>query len=293
MIFWGYSVIDDLKYGIYLANYGPNWNVKEIIVLAKLAEKYGWEGFFLWDHICRTTPEGANVLDPWVVLTAIASHTKKIRLGTTVTPLARRQPWYLAKQTATLDQLSNGRVTLGVGLGSDAKEEFEPFGLEGNAKIRAQKLDESLEILQGLWSGEKFSYNGEHYKITERQFLPKSQQQPTIPIWVGGTWPNKPPFRRAARYDGVFPLRAGFGKPLTPDDYRAILTYIQKYRTVEKPLDVIFTTYFDVHKDFTKILENYSKAGVNWFFECLDPWRGKLEDFKKIITTNNPKNSSH
>lgn len=283
-------MINNLRYGIYLANFGPNWTVKEIVQLAELAEKYGWDGFFLWDHIFTTEPAGANVLDPWVVLTAIASHTEKIRLGTTVTPLARREPWYLAKQTATLDQLSKGRLTLGVGLGADPKEEFEPFGLEGDEKIRAEKLDESLEILQGFWSGENFSFDGKHYQINERQFLPKSQQQPSIPIWVGGTWPNKPPFRRAARYNGVFPLREGFGKPLTPEDYQAILAYIQKHRTIKEPFDVIFSTYFDVHEDFTKILEDYSKAGVNWFFECLDPWRGKLEDFEKIITTNIPKN---
>ncbi len=226
----------------------------------------------------------ANVLDPLTVLTAIANHTKKIRFGTTVTPLSRKQPWDVAKETATIDQLSNGRLTLGVGLGADPKEEFEPFGIEGNAKLRSEMLDESLDILQGLWSGEMFSYSGKHYKVEERLFLPKSTQQPRIPIWVGGTWPNKKPFRRAAKYDGVFPLKAGSVDPLTPDEYREIVAYIKKYRTQKGAFDVVFSTYFNAHKGFKKVLINYSETSVNWFVECLNPWRGDLASFEEIIS---------
>lgn len=128
-----------------------------------------------------------NVLDPWTILIAIASHMKKIRIGTTVTPLSRMQPWEVAKKTATIDQLSNGCLILGVGFGADPKEDFIPFGVEDDAKIRGEMLDESIEILQGLWSGEKFSFNGKHFHINDRQFLFKTIQQPRIPIWVGGT----------------------------------------------------------------------------------------------------------
>ncbi len=155
--------------------------------MAKLAEKAGWDGFFLWDHIYAHIMKETNVLDPWTILIAIASHMKKIRIGTTVTPLSRMQPWEVAKKTATIDQLSNGCLILGVGFGADPKEDFIPFGVEDDAKIRGEMLDESIEILQGLWSGEKFSFNGKHFHINDRQFLFKTIQQPRIPIWVGGT----------------------------------------------------------------------------------------------------------
>ena len=249
--------------------------------LAKEAEKAGWDGFFLWDHIYADDMQDANVLDPFIVLAAIASHTKKIRIGTTVTPLARRQPWKIARETASLDQLSNGRFILGVGLGGDPVNEFAAFGLESNAKIRGEMLDESLEILQGLWSGEKFAYNGKHYQIKETQFLPATVQKPTIPIWVGGNWPNKKPFRRAAKFQGVFPLGAG---PLQPNDYQAILTYIKKYQQQQnKSFDVVFSTSSKALADFDEMISDYSSAGVNWFVECFHPWRADFDTLKQIV----------
>ncbi|MHA1221071.1 MAG: LLM class flavin-dependent oxidoreductase, partial [Candidatus Heimdallarchaeota archaeon] len=234
-----------INYGIYIANFGKEWTVDNFVELAKEAEKTGWDGFFIWDHLYPGDMPEANVIDPFTVLAAIASQTKKIRIGTTVTPLSRRQPWQVARETATLDHLSNGRFILGVGLGGDSVNEFAAFGMESNDKLRGEMLDESLDILQGLWSGEKFSYTGKHYQIKETQFLPAPVQKPTIPIWVGGNWPNKPPFRRAARYQGVFPLLANSSDGLQVKDYQAILTYIKKYQPQQnKSFDVFFMTNF-------------------------------------------------
>lgn len=273
-----------INYGVYISNFGPNWTVSSLVELAKEAEKAGWDGFFLWDHIYADDMQDANVLDPFIVLAAIASQTKKIRIGTTVTPLSRRQPWQIARETATLDHLSNGRLILGVGLGGDPVNEFAAFGMESNDKLRGEMLDESLDILQGLWSGEKFAYNGKHYQIKETQFLPSAVQKPTIPIWVGGNWPNKKPFRRAAKFQGVFPLLAGSWDGLQPKDYQAILTYIKKYQQQQnKSFDVVFMTNFNAWDNFDEMISDYSSAGVNWFVECIHPWREDLDTLKQLV----------
>ena len=276
-----------IKYGIYIANFGPNWTVNDFVELAKEGEKAGWDGFFMWDHLYAGDMPEANVLDPFITLAAIASQTKKIRIGTTITPLARRQPWKVARETASLDQLSNGRFILGVGLGGDPAKEFAAFGMESNDKLRGEMLDESLDILQGLWSGEKFAYNGKHYQIKETQFLPATVQKPTIPIWVGGNWPNKPPFRRAARYEGVFPLLLNSYDGLEPKHYPEILTYIKKYQQQpDKPFDVVFMTnfaYWYKENKFDEMISEYSSNGVNWFVHCFHPWEGNFDSYKELV----------
>ena len=172
--------------------------------LAYLAEQSGWDGFFIWDHLSL---EGTQpIVDPWVALSVMAARTERIRIGTAVTPIPRRRPWRLARETASVDRLSGGRLTLGVGLGEPADSEYERFGEDGSLKTRAAKLDEGLDVLTGLWSGEPFSYHGEHFRVEGARFLPRPVQQPRIPIWVGGQWPNRPPWRRAARWDGVYPI---------------------------------------------------------------------------------------
>lgn len=276
-----------INYGIYISNFGPNWNVNTITELGKIAEEDGWDGFFIWDHIYANDMPDANVLDPFIVLAAIASQTKKIRIGTTITPLARRHPWKLARETVSLDHLSNGRFILGVGLGGDSVHEFTNFGLEGDDKIRAEMLDESLEILQGLWSGEKFAYNGKHYQIKETRFLPATVQKPAIPIWVGGNWPNKKPFRRAAKYQGVFPLLANSWDGLAATDYIDILAYIKKHQQKQnKSYDVVFMTnfnYWDKENKFDEMISDYSSNGVNWFVHSIHPWHEGLDNLKQIV----------
>ena len=144
----------------------------------------------MWDHIRYRAPT-RSVLDVWVALSAIATVTQSLRIGPMVTPISRRRPHKLARETVTLDHLSGGRLTLGVGLGSDRSGELEPFGEEADPRARARLLDDGLEKLAGYWAGE---------------FEPVPLQEPRIPVWVASRWPNRRPLRRAARWDGLFPI---------------------------------------------------------------------------------------
>lgn len=143
------------KFGIYIANYGITNDPQDYIDLAILSENNGWDGFFLWDHVFLSSNKTQPFLDPWIILSAVAVKTKRIKLGTTVTPLARRRPWIIAKEVSTLDRLSKGRIILGVGLGIDL--DFSNFGENTDLLIRSEKLDESLHILKGLWANKPLS----------------------------------------------------------------------------------------------------------------------------------------
>src|SRR5438874_5033871 len=144
--------------------------------------------------------------DPWVALTAMAMATSHIKLGPIVTPLPQRRPWKLARECVTLDHLSQGRLILGVGLGSDSFfKEYSTYGESPDDKLHGAMLDEGLAVLTGLWRGEPFTHHGAHYTVDGAHFLPRPLQQPRIPIWLAGIWPHPRPFRRAAKWDGVVP----------------------------------------------------------------------------------------
>jgi hypothetical protein len=237
--------------------------------LAGEAEDRGWDGFFLWDSICGEDRRLPTV-DAFTTLAAVAANTKRIRLGTTVTALARLRPWRVARETVTIDHLSNGRLTLGVGLGFPPDQEFERFGENSNDKVRAAKLDEALDILVGLWSGKPFAYRGKQFTVKRTQFYPPSKQKPGIPIWVGGVWPCRKPFRRAAKWDGAIPLVASTTLP-QPKDLHAISNYISKYRTSKMPFDMVkigWTSSVLNKKDKEK-MALLKEAGMTWWLESL------------------------
>jgi len=211
-----------MQYGLSIPQLDDFANVRRLADLASEAEEAGWDGFFVWDHILFDDL-WRRVIDPWIALAAIAMSTSRIRMGTMVTPLARRRPWKLAREALSIDQLSKGRLILGVGLGAPEEWEFGYFGEETDAKLRAKEMDEGLEILSGLLSGELFSFQGEFYNLKEMRFLPKPVQSPHIPIWVGGTWPNKKPLQRAVKYDGYFPDVLQY--PVTPDDWVKVFSF--------------------------------------------------------------------
>jgi alkanesulfonate monooxygenase SsuD/methylene tetrahydromethanopterin reductase-like flavin-dependent oxidoreductase (luciferase family) len=179
-----------LKRGIYLPPFDELVDPRTLAELALSAESRSWDGFFLWDHVAYRAPVRA-VADPWVALAAIACSTEHLRVGPMVTPLSRRRVHKLARETVTLDHLSSGRLTLGVGLGSDHNNELEPFGEVIDARERAALLDGGLERLNSFWTDE---------------FQPPPLQQPRIPVWVAARWPHRRPVRRAARWDGLFPI---------------------------------------------------------------------------------------
>jgi hypothetical protein len=177
----------------------------------------------------------------------------------------------VAREAATLDHLSNGRFILGVGLGDPVEAEYGFFGEETDARIRAEKLDEALDILAGLWSGESFSHAGKHFQLEEMRFLPRPVQQPRIPVWVGGYWPRKRPFQRAAKWDGVCP--GGLHSSLTPNDWREILAFIQQHRTSTAPFEAVHGGVTTGNPDQDReTVTAYAQAGVTWWIEDLSPY---------------------
>ncbi len=201
---------------------------------------------------------------------------------------ARRRPWKLARETVALDHLSDGRLIVGVGLGYSALD-FEAFGEQAEPKIRAEKLDEALQVVCGLWTGEPFSFKGKHYQVNQARFLPKPIQSPRIPIWVGGYWPHRGPFRRAAHWDGVRPAKVN-EEPLTPDDIREIIAYVKAHRATSDPFDVVMygKTPSDSKKG-ARIVQPFMEAGATWWVDGIGDYRGPYQKLTARIQSGPPK----
>jgi len=193
-----------VRYGLFLPPFGGLAEPSALVAVAGAAERAGWDGVFLWDHVMYRPPADAAA-DPWIALAAIAAATGRVRIGAMVTPLARRRPQIVARQAVTLDRLSGGRVVLGAGLGLDTSgRELSAFGEELDDRRRAAMLDEALGLVAALCSGERVVHRGEHYTADGVRFQPAPVQSPRIPVWIAGRYPNRPPMRRAARWDGMF-----------------------------------------------------------------------------------------
>jgi alkanesulfonate monooxygenase SsuD/methylene tetrahydromethanopterin reductase-like flavin-dependent oxidoreductase (luciferase family) len=255
-----------MRYGFVL----PRGDARVAAELAAEAERAGWHGFFVWEPVWG--------VDAWMALTAAAMTTRYIRLGTMLTPLPRRRPWELAGRTATLDQLSGGRVILSVGLGA-VHEGWRAFEPDLGRKIRAELLDEGLDVLTGLWAGQPFSYRGEHYQVEPTTFLPPPElvQRPRIPVWVVGGWPRPRSMRRAARWDGWLPnyLPSGggdAGEP-SPERLRDGVEWIRRERAAHGQ---DMTGYEVVCEGTTPpgdpaaaaIVAEWAAAGATWWLEA-------------------------
>ena len=267
-----------MKYAINIINFGDCGDAATLAELAQTAESVGWDGLFVWDHIAwdgRIMP----MVDPWVALTAIATSTDRIRIGLMVTPLPRRRPWKFARETVSLDRLSSGRMIVGVGIG-DALAEFNNLGEEADLKTRGTMLDEGLQVVNGLWSGKPFSFVGEHYTVKDAHFLPATQQQPRIPVWVGGKWPNRAPFRRAAQWDGVFPILSGTDTESYPTQIREMMRFLLDHRESNDPFDVTVqgTTPGNDSMHAAEVVAEYAEAGVTWWQEAINEHRRDLID---------------
>jgi alkanesulfonate monooxygenase SsuD/methylene tetrahydromethanopterin reductase-like flavin-dependent oxidoreductase (luciferase family) len=265
----------------------------ELAELGVEAERAGFDGFFLWDHIVfSNTGEGPPIVDPWLVLAVVAARTTRIRLGTMITPVPRRRPWQLAKETTTLDRLSNGRLILGVGIGSPAYGDFGIFHEPADERVRAELLDEGLDILAGLWSGERFSYQGRHFTLDPVRFTPTPVQRPRIPVWVGGVLPAARPIARAARWDGMVPIRFAERALVRPSaaDMADVGAKIAAARaaaqvTAAGPPDefdlVVWAEVAEVPAQVPQIARPYQDSGVTWWIETAKPeprwWEGVQE----------------
>jgi len=255
-------------------------------VLAELAyeaEQSGWDSVLVWDHVNLHHPgmaSGGPHAEPWIALALMAQRTEKILLGTCVTPVARRRPMKLAREILAIHRLSNGRFMFGAGLGvGDA--EFDDLGEERDLRTRGDMLDECLEVISSALSGTPVDFDGKHYQVRTRVALDVPAE---VPIWVAGTWPNKKPFRRAARFDGMYAVKAGFVDPLTPQDVAAMSRYIKAYRDDDRPFNLAVganTTNDKAHdSDRAAALR---EAGANWWldgtlttFEDLNSLRSRL-----------------
>lgn len=277
-----------MKHGLSILNFGHTGDARLLAEIAHQAEAAGWDGCFLSDHVRWPAGRQATIpsmpamdvepaVDPWVALGAMAMRTERISLGTLVTPLPRRRPTKLAREACTLDHLSGGRVILGVG-GGLWPEEFEAFGDESDRKIRAAMLDEGLELLSSLWSGESVRHLGTHYRAETTPFAPPVQQ-PRIPIWVAATWPVKKMLRRAARWDGVVPLTSR-GSPLTPDETTEVAKAIAALRPGGQPFEIVCQgqTEGDGGSADAALIGAYEAAGGTWWVEMRYPWEASLDE---------------
>lgn len=261
-----------LRCGIYLPNFGPFGDARTLAALAADAEAAGWDGVFIWDHIAR--PLAIDVIDPCVALTAIALATQRVRLGALVTPLPRRRPWKVARETVSIDRLSGGRLVFGVGLGSGLAAEWDDLGEHTDERVRGEMLDEALRIVSGLWRGAPLSFEGRHYRVCRAHFLPAPTQTPRIPVWVAGRWPNRRPFRRAARWDGVFAEFPRGGDVLA--QLRDAVAFVRAERPHAAPFDVIHAS-----APSAPALAELAAAGVTWWLASIKPqhfggtWEGE------------------
>jgi len=278
-----------MHYGLSLPNGGSWGDARTLADLSQLAEDSGWDGVFLEDYIVWQSDQSVPTYDSWVILAAIAVQTKRIRIGTQVTALARRRPWKVARETVTIDHLSNGRLILGVGLGDTGESvlpdvSFSHFDEMTDPKERSHMLDEALDVLVGLWSGEPFSYDGQHYQVKEVTFRPRPVQSPRIPIWIGGGLPLKGPMRRAAHWDGMCPYRHK-SHFLTPDDIRSFRGFVQSQRGSLQGYDICVGGS-QRRKDWEEeqeYIRSLAEAGVTWWTEYIPPDAGDLETVQSLI----------
>jgi alkanesulfonate monooxygenase SsuD/methylene tetrahydromethanopterin reductase-like flavin-dependent oxidoreductase (luciferase family) len=270
-----------MLYGLNLANGGPYADPRTMADLAAMAEDAGWNGVFLEDYLVYQNKTGTPTYDPWVTLAAMATRTQRIRLGTTVTPLPRRRVAKLAAEAVALDHLSGGRLTLGLGLGDAWDVAFANLGEQTDPRTRAALLDEGLDVLVGLWSGEPFTYNGQYVHVREVTLLPRPIQAPRIPIWIGGQYPKPGPVRRAARWDGSclfvptnYSPDGTAQRDWTPSDVRTFLATVTRLRPADAgPFDMI-TGGRARQSDWgaeRALIEALADAGATWWIEWIPP----------------------
>lgn len=250
-----------MRTGIFVAPFGELADVHALARIAADAEAAGWDGFFVWDHVM--THGQLAVADPWIALTAVALATERVTLGALVTPLARRRPWDLARQIAVLDRLSDGRMVLGAGLGGDGRGEFSSFGEELDPRARAALLDEALELVLALWSGAPVDHDGAAFHLSGAQVLPTPVQRPRPPVWLACRYPAQKPLRRAARYDGVFPI--SHDGPLGRAEIDEMLQVVREHRAAGAgAFDMVITNHERL--DAARASE-LAVAGATWWLQ--------------------------
>jgi alkanesulfonate monooxygenase SsuD/methylene tetrahydromethanopterin reductase-like flavin-dependent oxidoreductase (luciferase family) len=273
-----------MRYGIEVVPLGDFGSPRVVMQLAEAAEAAGWEALFVWDHLGCVW--GVPAGDPFVILSAVATCTKSLRLGTAVTPLPRRRPQILAHALASLDILSQGRLIFGAGLGG-VPAEYTAFGETGDARTRAAMLDEGLDVLNRLMSGQPVTHHGRFYTVDGITMAPLPLQRPRVPIWIGGE--SKPALRRAARWDG-WVIGAGDDRGnmvKSPEQLAIQVEHIHLHRTHEDAFDVAMTGYSKANNG--PLTREYEEAGATWWLESVHLQRGTFDEMKSRIAEGPPR----
>lgn len=257
-----------------------------LVDIAVEAERAGFDGFFLWDHMTWSNDGlGPSIVDPWAVLSVIAARTERIMLGPMITPVSRRRPWVLARQTVTLDLLARGRTVFGAGLGSPVHGDFGIFGEETDDRTRAGMLDEGLDLMAELWSGDVVEFHGKHFQVEPVRFTPAPFNGSRIPVWVGGVLPSTAGMRRAARWDGAVPIRYAGGRLATPSarDIAFVRDLVIEARGNADDFDLV--VWAEVTSDPAAVaasLPAFEEAGTTWWIESARPpqddWYDRLRE---------------
>ena len=275
-----------LRFGLFVPPFAEMAEPSRVVELAKSAEAAGWDGFFLWDHILAVP--GMPVADSWITMAAVAQATARMRLGMLVTPLARRRPWVVAREAATLDRLSKGRLVVGVGLGDDGWREFSSFrGEVVDPAQRAPIRDDSLDLLRMFWSGDEVRWEGKHFAVESTSFLPQPAQDP-LPVWVACRWPHQRPLARAARHQGCFPLfdQGGWDIPVFPDPADVSIVRSELIaQGASTDIDIVcrgVSTLIEP-RERSEGFASLEAVGMTWWLESFGPGEPPVDIVEEVV----------
>jgi alkanesulfonate monooxygenase SsuD/methylene tetrahydromethanopterin reductase-like flavin-dependent oxidoreductase (luciferase family) len=267
-----------MRFGLCVASIGTYADPRNVIELAEDAEGAGWEALLYWDHLAFVW--GPPSADPWVTLAGVAARTERLRVGTNVTPVPRRRIHVLAHQVATLDVLSGGRAVFGAAIGG-IPEEFTAFGETGDARERAEMLEEGLDLLRALWAGERVIHHGRHYTVEGVELKPRPAQE-RLPIWIGGN--AQPALRRAARFDGWSADTTNQeGMRMRPDELARSVETIRALRGGLEGYDVAVMGHADQADP-----GQYARAGATWWLENVHDGRGSFDELRALVRQGPP-----
>jgi alkanesulfonate monooxygenase SsuD/methylene tetrahydromethanopterin reductase-like flavin-dependent oxidoreductase (luciferase family) len=261
-----------MQHALSLPPFGELSDPHVLIDLAAAAEANGWDAVFVWDHLLRPVEQATLIADPWIMMAAIASATERVRIGPMVTPIARRRPLKLAREVATLDLLSRGRLILGLGLGVDSGGELTRTAEELDPKVRGSMLDEGVGLLDRMLRGEHVVHRGTHYMVDGITLAPTGAQRPRVPFWLATRGDNLAPVRRAAKYEGLAPT------VITPDRLAQLVEVVERERGSLEGYDFALMTTPD-HPN-----EEYERRGATWMVHEQKP-HNSIDEMMTVITT--------
>ena len=261
-----------MRFSVNIPNFGDFADPETVAKVASAAEAAGWDALFVWDHVVHDKRRRRSFGDPWMLLTAAALATTRIKLGPMVTPVPRRRPEQVARQVSTLDNLSRGRVIFGAGLGGPVDDEYGSFGEPTDLSLLAERLDEGLDLLDRYWSGDSVTHDGRQYQVDDVTLLPRPVQRPRVPVWIGGYWPHRRPMRRAAAWDGAAPLflSAGHGHAPPVGEVRDLVAYVHAHRRDDPggPFEIVLGGASPVDPAGARdMLGPLREAGATWWDE--------------------------